>query len=1116
METGGPYRLVRSTLSAPRPPVLDTHQQVVVDHVAAAGSGPLLVLAGPGTGKTTTLVEAVAARVAAGTPADRVLTLTFSRKAAAELRDRIAARLGGTVAAQPAWTFHAFAYALAQQARPPEELLRPLRLLSAPEQDVVLRELLAGNREDVLDAGATASRVEWPADLHVALGTRGFADEVRALVSRARGLGLEPIDLARAGQQTGRADWVAAARFLDDYLAVLDDLGALDYSELIHRAVVHAETAEGGAALRNAYDLVVVDEYQDTDPAQERLLRAIAGDGRDLVVVGDPDQSIYAFRGAEVSNILEFPTRFPRRDGSPAAIAALRVSRRAGSTLLAASRQVGRRMPLPGRDAAPLAADHRALEPAAGMRPGSVEVLTFPTASTQLETIADLLRREHLDDGTPWVQMAVLVRSGQRSVPYLRRALGAAGIPVEVAGDELPLAREAAVAPLLAGLRVAAEPDELTADLARDLLLSPLGGLDVVSLRRLGRLLRDADRAAAPERQPRPSDDLLREALVDPALLDTVDETRLGAAGPDLVAARRLGALLARARAEVDAGAGPYSAMWLLWQGTPWPRRLEAAAGHGGPAGRSADRDLDAVVALFAAASRDEERTERRGVLDFLEALQAQQIPADALSERGTRAEGVRLLTAHRAKGLEWDVVVVCDVQEEGWPDIRYRGSLLQADRLGLEGPPPSASELLAEERRLFYVAVTRARRRLVVMAVDSPEDDGSRPSRFLGELGVEAAHITERPRRPLTLPDLVAELRVTLADESLTDGLRQAAARRLAQLAAARVGAPGRELPAYAAAAPELWWGVADDSAAPDVMRAIDDPIRLSGSSLDSLNTCGLRWFLSHEVRAEQARTTALGFGSIIHAVADGVARGEVAPDVGSIDARLDRVWGSLPFAAPWQSVRERDEARAVLRRFLAWHVRPGARTVVGSEVAFSAELTVAGRRVELRGSMDRVEVDADGAVVVVDLKTGKFMPTKKSMDEHVQLGVYQLAVVSGAIDAVLETHGVPTPPRSAGAELLFVRSDATGGDRATVHGVAMPAVRSQEPIPTDGTSHADAVLAHAVEVPSAEQFQPQLNQYCKMLHVPDRAARRSPSRRRWSHDRRAAGGGARRAASG
>lgn len=133
----GAYRLVRTPPGSVEPPLLDAPQRAVVDH----RDGPLLVLAGPGTGKTTTLVEAVARRVADGTDPARILVLTFSRKAAVELRDRMAARLGGVRGPQ-ATTFHSYCYALVRAHQDADLFADPLRLLSGPEQDVTVRELL--------------------------------------------------------------------------------------------------------------------------------------------------------------------------------------------------------------------------------------------------------------------------------------------------------------------------------------------------------------------------------------------------------------------------------------------------------------------------------------------------------------------------------------------------------------------------------------------------------------------------------------------------------------------------------------------------------------------------------------------------------------------------------------------------------------------------------------------------------------------------------------------------------------------------------------------------------------------------------------------------------------
>ena len=1039
--------------TAPTPPLLDASQAAVVDHVAVGGHGPLLLLAGPGTGKTTTVVESVVARVAAGTDPSRVLTLTFSRKAAQELRERLGARLGQALGAPSAWTFHAFGFQLLSSLRPADVAgLRP-RLFSGPEQDVVVRELIAGSRED--------ASVSWPAELRAALGTRGFADEVRALMARARSLGLEPEELAELAGP--RREWQPVAEFLHQYLDHLTIRGALDYAELVTQAVAYAESDAGRSALRAAYDLVVVDEYQDTDPAQERLLQAIAGDGRDLLVVGDPDQSIYAFRGAEVRALLDFRDRFPKSraaGGGPADVLTLQVSRRAGPTLLAASRTVARRLTRSGSGLADQLRRHRDLVAAADVSDGQVAAYTAPSIGVEVEFIADLLRREHLVTGTPWHEMAVLVRSGVGSLPTLRRTLGAAGVPVEVAGDEVPLAHEPAVAPLLQALAVVDDSGVLTPDVARALLTSPLGGADPAGLRRLGRALRDEERlalaAAGHTPMPRSSAALITEAVAQPERLVAHDDRW---AAP----ARRLGRLIVDAREVVAGGGSVHDALWVLWSGTPWPYRLETAALAGGPAGRAADRDLDAVVALFDAAERADTAVGHRGVGQFIEELRAQQIPGDTLAERGVRPDAVRLLTAHRSKGLEWDVVVVANVQADVWPDLRRRGSLLEPDRLGVDGVRDATptTALLEEERRLFYVATTRARRRLVVTAVDSPEDDGARPSRFLAELSVPIEPLTGPPRRALTLPALVAHLRATAVDPTAAPGVREAAVVRLALLAQTKAA----NHPVAPAADPRRWWGVADPTQAADPMFPDDRPVRISPTSLESISQCPLRWFLAHEARARSAQSVAQGFGRIIHTLAERMAADD-PPTPAQMQQLVDDVWGQLDFAAVWQSSAEREAATHALGRLIAWHDADRGRTHLGAEVRFSAELTVRGRAVVLTGRMDRVEVDADGRVVVVDLKTSRRAPTANEVAGHVQLGVYQQAVSAGGLVDL-------GPVAVGGAELVMVRLDDKAGG---------PVVKTQPPLAIDdsGDTAITDALGVAVDAMSLEAFPPTPGKAC------------------------------------
>src|SRR6201996_6283751 len=420
------YRLVRRGLVLPPPaaPVLDEAQQRVVDHKG----GPLLVLAGPGTGKTTTIVEAVAERIERrGTDPGRVLVLTFSRKAAGELRDRITARLGRTTSEPLALTFHSYAYALVRR----EVVLageQPPRLLSAPEQLLEIRRMLRG---EVADGAGN-----WPDERRAALATRGFAEELRDVLMRAAERGLDGKALRQLGRRSGRDDWVAAGAFLDRYSARFDlaPVPAYDYAEIVriaasllsgqatrqrerdsYDAVFVDEyqacdpAQEGGPRgsllsgqatrqrERDSYDAVFVDEYQDCDPAQEALLQALAGDGRDLVAVGDPDQSIYAFRGADVRVLTSFPDRFRGPDGAPAPVIALRTCRRSGPVLLAASRRIARRLPAaPAGDTAA----HRQLIPRGGSA-GQVRICIADTQAQEAAVVADTLRRAPLADRMP-------------------------------------------------------------------------------------------------------------------------------------------------------------------------------------------------------------------------------------------------------------------------------------------------------------------------------------------------------------------------------------------------------------------------------------------------------------------------------------------------------------------------------------------------------------------------------------------------------------------------------------------------------------------------------------------------------------------------------------------
>ena len=277
-------------VSRRRAPVLDEAQRRVVEH----GGGPLLVLAGPGTGKTTTLVEAAVARVEAGVPVDDILMLTFSRRAAGELRDRVTARLGP----------HG-----PRTCRPHVALVR-VRRAAHGQRGAGSARATPAVRAGTGHPDPAAARRAWPSGgpstSRPALRTRAFAGELRDLLMRAVERGLDGPTLTELGRRRGRADWVAAGDFLTEYQSVTalrearrlrprraDQLGANAFDD-DPRCSPRNGRAGGGSSSTSTRTPI---------PPRPSCSRCSPPGADELILVGDPDQSIYAFRGADDSAI---------------------------------------------------------------------------------------------------------------------------------------------------------------------------------------------------------------------------------------------------------------------------------------------------------------------------------------------------------------------------------------------------------------------------------------------------------------------------------------------------------------------------------------------------------------------------------------------------------------------------------------------------------------------------------------------------------------------------------------------------------------------------------------------------------------------------------------------
>lgn len=1012
MTTPGFERPIDSDPSVGGDQLDDTQRAVLglADGVSAA------VIGAPGTGKTTTLVELVADRVLdRGYSPSEVLVLVPTRAGATTLRDRLALRLAVPTNGPLARTANSLAFQIVRDAEARAGGPSPT-LLTGGEQDQIIAELLAGHLQDGSGPG-------WPDPLGPEVRRlRGFRTELRDLMMRAVEYGVTPARLAAIGRDTQRPEWVAAAEFIRGYEEVKDQTrpGQYDSTELAQYAAAVVQSAPRGASSGSlgALDglrLIVLDDAQETTQGTLALLAQFAARGVDIVAFGDPDISTGSFRGAHpdalgrlgaylgVDTVQTFILGTVHRHGAALRAVVHEITGRIGAAAAGTQRSVSLspRHPGPGQPGP--------VQPGAALpSPPTPAVQTVIAASPaeQLAVIARRLRERHVIGQVPWGRMAVIVRSGSL-VPALSKGLAALEVPTQVATAQTALRDEHAVRAFILALEVTLGRRPLDAEAAVELLRGPLGGLDPITLRRLRAALHQQALAADDERSP---DQLLVEALTLPGALVTIDNrtARKTAA---------FGESLRAAAAEYRAGATIEELLWGLWQRSRladvW---FDQSAGTGIVADE-ANRNLDAVVALFAAAQRFVERTPAAPPVLFLEHLVDTDVPEDTLAPRAL-GDAVVVSTPSGAVGREFDIVVLAGVQENVWPDLRIRGSLLGAGELaaaaGNQDPDVDPRRaVLHDELRMFAQAASRARAELLLTAVN---DEDHQPSVFVTRLlerlmpdGPPDADIVNR--YPLSLRGMVGRLRRELTEAVRRSGRADELMSRRAQDAAATLARLARE--SVAGADPLEWYGITEQSTTRPLNdpEAGDDAVRVSPSKMSSFETCPLHWMIGQV--GGGGSNTAANLGTIIHKVMEDAT--DISPD--SLWRDVEDRWGELVFDAEWQSRLQKLEARILTDR-LSSYLRDGERagtTLLSAEGRFTLDVDGA----VLSGTVDRVEQLSDGRAVIVDLKTGKGDPTGDAgVADHPQLGAYQLAFHEGAID------GIAPGTELAGARLLIVSS--------------------------------------------------------------------------------------------
>jgi DNA helicase-2/ATP-dependent DNA helicase PcrA len=717
---------------------------------------PAVVIAGAGSGKTTLMAARVVYLVLTGqVRPDEVLGLTFTTKAAAELRDRIRGALERACALEPesedddvleptVATYNAYAANLLKE--------HGLRIGFEPDTPVISdasRYQLGARAVERFTGEVYRLSDHPPTVIQYLLALDGAMsehlcgpEEVREFDAQAR----KQFEAALAAELAGKArktyrEAIEKAIFTIDrrtellelvaaYRRLKRDLGWMDFSDQIELgARLATEQPDVGVAERAKFKVVLLDEYQDTSVAQAVMLSRLFGEGHAVTAVGDPNQAIYGWRGASVSNILNFGQTFPRADdGSgegarPLALYPLTVNRRSDRRIL----EVANELAAPLLRAYPQVAP---LEPAPGAGEGEVSAAVYDTQAEELAALAEAVKAAHVG---AWSAIGVLTRDNS-TAELVFDALSGAGIPVEIVGLSgllrLPEVAEvvatlhllhdvtsnAALLTLLSGPRWAVGPRDLKLLAERAAELAGRSGRGRGAAGIDAHLLEIAD-GIDPAELP-----ALDDALADPGDRDYSPEAR-----------ERFGLLAAELRQlRGHVGEPLLDLVRRIIDTLGTDVELASAVS---PAAAARRDNLDLFVKAVAEFQSVDGDVSLAALLAYLTAEDDQGNGLDVATP--TEADSVKLLTVHRSKGLEWDSVFLVGVCETKFPSTKgrtlwtsspsvlpapLRGDAADLPQLaGYDKPALDAYRAAAkandaeEELRLGYVAFTRAAHRLRV-----------------------------------------------------------------------------------------------------------------------------------------------------------------------------------------------------------------------------------------------------------------------------------------------------------------------------------------------------------------------------------------------------------------
>ena len=981
------------------------------------------VIGSPGSGKTSCLKARFLHLVDKGAKPEQIVVIAQTRDSANLYRDQLALELQGATAGPIAKTLTSLAFSILVDRARKRNAPAPT-LLSGSEQDAMLQEILKNQDANI-----------WPKQLdNTVRSLTGFRTELRDLIAVAIEHGVTPEKLSQLGKEQGVSQWEAASACYKQYLELQNSSESQKYdsASLLREAALVVASSEDLPGSITSIKTLLVDDAQELTPAAGEFIFALTQMGAGVSFFGDPDVATLSFRVANpkamtllaeriaTSKSLTVETIYlqPSHQVRPPEISLALAKLSSQIEVARAGRQ---------RKALTVASN----EQASG---DGLVAKVFRSRTDELAYLAGALRRRHLFDGVAWSNMAVIARS-RPELDALALFLSSHSVPVRVTGSATALKSDHAAGELLQLAAVCLSDEPVGLAQTERLLTSEVCGLDALSLLRLKRSLRRSHQDSEAT-----SDELLLAAISEPAVIALVrsqearkaekfirliDETRKLAKEPEVTTE---------------------AVLWNLISGTNLMDRWVVASRGVSELAMQAGKNLDSVMALFAAAARFTERNPDSRPLDFVLDQLAREIPEDSLALNNLSGEYVSLLTPSGLIGRSFDTVLLPGLIEGVWPNLKPRSSLLGAQALDAlaTGEIENTSELtkseLSGELRMFNKAIGAARSKVLVTATDQEEEQ---ISQFLTLVTGSIPEPESMVPRSFTLRSLAGDMRRDLASGT---GDNSELAMGLARLAAANV--PGSD--------PANWYGLLPISTEEPLTDIASEKVTVRPSQLESYLKCPLHWFLQNHGGRSDSFSASLG--TLVHEVLEVSS----SSDLAELQKLTDSRWHSLEFEADWlEDLGKRRAAKmlANLASYLKQFEDQGS-AVLAKEQNFRFEFD----HVRVQGQVDRIESYENGTIMIVDLKTGSSAPTEADTATNPQLALYQMALLEGGFEDI----GKISQEQLAGAKLLIV-----GGEKYTE--------RPQPAMSQDTSAGFKKLLLETTEGMAKQVFVAELSNHCE-----------------------------------